>query len=147
MLEKKILADYQAALKAKDSLKSSVLSCLRADIMNAAVAQKKNELDDNGCMAVIKKQIKQHQDSIEQFTQGNRLDLVGKEELELNILKAYLPAQLSEDEVKKIIDEIITSTGANSLKDMGKVMKEVLAKIGASADSKLVSDVVKSRLQ
>ena len=146
MLEKKILADYQAALKAKDSLKSSVLSCLRADIMNSAVAQKKNELDDNGCMAVIKKQIKQHQDSIEQFKQGNRPDLAEKEERELEILKLYLPAQLSEEEVKKIIDEIIASSGAGSLKDMGKVMKEVLAKIGASADSKLVSDLVKSRL-
>jgi uncharacterized protein YqeY len=146
MLEEKILNEYKAAMKSRDSLKSSVLSCLRAECLNAALAKKKNALDDNEVIAVIKKQVKQHQDSIDQFKQGNRNDLVEKESKELVILQAYLPEQLSEEKLKGVIDEIIKETGALGLKDMGKVMKEAVAKVGANADSKLLSDLVKARL-
>ncbi|MFA5156763.1 MAG: GatB/YqeY domain-containing protein [Candidatus Omnitrophota bacterium] len=146
MLEEKILNDYKDAMKARDSLKSSVLSCLRAEIMNTALAKKKNNLDDNEVLAVIKKQVKQHQDSIDQFTKGNRLDLAEKEAKELKILEAYLPAQLSADELKKIVEEIIVSTAASGMKDMGKVMKEATARVGASADSKTLSDLVRAKL-
>jgi uncharacterized protein len=146
VLEEKILNDYKDAMKARDSLKSSVLSCLRADIMNTALAKKKNNLDDNEVLSVIKKQVKQHQDSIEQFTKGNRPDLAEKESKELKILEAYLPVQLSADELKKIVDEIIVSTGASGMKDMGKVMKEATSRVGASADSKALSDLVRSKL-
>jgi hypothetical protein len=147
MLEEKILNDYKEAMKARDSLKSSVLSCLRAEMMNTALAKKKKNLDDNEVFAVIKKQVRQHQDSIEQFNKGNRPDLVEKESKELKILEAYLPAQACEEEIKKIVDGAIASTGASGLKDMGKVMKEVMAQLGASADSKTVSDLVKEKLQ
>jgi uncharacterized protein len=146
MLEEKILNDYKDAMKARDSLKSSVLSCLRAEIMNTALAKKKNNLDDNEVLAVIKKQVKQHQDSIEQFTKGNRPDLAEKEAKELKILEAYLPAQISADELKKIVEEIIASTAACGMKDMGKVMKEATARVGASADSKALSEMVKAKL-
>ncbi|MDD5595066.1 MAG: GatB/YqeY domain-containing protein [Candidatus Omnitrophica bacterium] len=146
MLEEKILSDYKDAMKQKDSLKSSVLSFLRAEIINTAIAKKKDKCDDAECLAVIRKQIKSRQDSIEQFTKGNRIDLADKEKKELEILKIYLPAQLPEEEIKKIIEEIIAATGAQGMKDMGKVMKEVTAKVAGQADGKLISDLVKTKL-
>jgi len=146
MLEEKIFNDYKEAMKNRDTLKSSVLSFLRAAMMNTAIEKKKKNLDDNDAIAVIKKQIKQRQDSIEQFQKGNRQDLADKESKELEILKSYLPAELSSDEIKKIIEDAILSTGASGIKDMGKVMKEVTAKIAGRADGKLVSDLVRERL-
>lgn len=146
MLGEKIFNDYKEAMKARDSLKSSVLSFLRADMMNAAVAKKKKALDDNEVISVIKKQIKQHQDSIEQFTKGNRPDMADKEKRELEILKTYLPPELSAEEIKKIIEEAILVTSAKDMKDMGRVMKEVTLKVAGQADGKLVSDLVRERL-
>lgn len=146
MLEEKILNDYKTALKARDTLKSSLLSCLRAEFLNAQVAKKKTSLEDTDIITIVKKQIKQHQDSIEQFKNGNRNDLADKEIKELEILKLYLPAQISDAELKVIIEEIVKSTGAQGLKDMGKVMKESTARVGQSADNKLISDLVKLRL-
>jgi uncharacterized protein YqeY len=146
MLEEKIFNDYKEAMKSQDKIRSSTLSFLRAELMNVAIAKKKKALDDSEVITVIKKQVKQHQDSIEQFKQGNRQDLVVKEEAELRILKSYLPPELSDEEVKKIIEEAVASTVAVGLKDMGKVMKEVTDKVAGRADGKLVSDLVKARL-
>ena len=146
MLEEKILNDYKDAMKARDTLKSSVLSFLRADIMNSAMAKKKSTLDDTEVIAVIKKQIKQRQDSIEQFTKGERPEMAQKEKQESEILKTYLPPEMSADEIKKIIEEVASATAASGMKDMGKVMKEVNAKIAGKADSKLVSELVRERL-
>jgi uncharacterized protein YqeY len=146
MLEEKILNDYKEAMKARDTLKSSVLSFLRADMINLAIAKKKKVLDDGEVISVIKKQIKQRQDSIEQFKNGNRPDMADKETKEREILKTYLPPELSADEIKKIIEETISVTGAKEMKDMGRVMKEVTAQIAGRADGKLVSDLVKERL-
>ena len=146
MLEEKLMNDYKEAMKARDTLKTSVLRLLRADILNVAVAKKKDKLDDPEIVSVIKKQIKQRQDSIEQFTKGARIDMAEKEAKELNILKSYLPPELSELEIKKIIEEAVAATGANGIKDMGKVMKEVTAKTAGQADGKLVSEMVKNRL-
>ena len=146
MLEEKILKEYQEAMKARDTLKSTLLSSLRAEIANTAIKEKKNKLDDNGIIALVRKQIKQHQDSIEQFQKGGRADLVDKEKRELQILESYLPEQLSGEEIKKIIEEAILATAAQGPKDMGKVMKEVTAKIAGRADGKLVSELVKDKL-
>jgi len=146
MLEEKITNDYKEAMKAKDAIKSSILSLVRAEMMNAAIAKKKKQLDDEDILSVIRKQVKQHQDSIEQFKKGNRQDLVDKEEKELEILKGYLPAEMPAAELNKIIDEAIASTAASGMKDMGKVMKEVGSKVAGRADSKTVSDLVKLRL-
>jgi len=146
MLEEKILNDYREAMKARDTLKSSVLSFLRADMINQATAKKKAALDDAEIIAVIKKQIKQRQDSIEQFTKGNRLEMADKEKKEYEILKAYLPPELSEKQIKDLIEEAITSTGAATMKDMGRLMKELTAKIAGQADGKLVSELVRQRL-
>ena len=145
-LEGKIFNDYKEAMKNRDTLKSSVLSFLRAAMINVGIEKKKKSLDDNDVIAVIKKQVKQHQDSIEQFQKGNRQDLADKETKELEILKSYLPPELPAEEIKKIIEEAIVLTGAQDMKDMGKVMKEVTAQIAGRADGKLVSDLVKERL-
>jgi len=146
MLEEKILNDYKEAMKARDALKSSVLSFLRADLMNLALAKKKNALDDPEAVSVIRKQIKQRQDSIEQFTKGDRLEMAEKEKNELEILKAYLPAELSEDEIKRIVAQVVSETGATSMKEMGRVMKEVNAKLAGQADGKLIAELVKQSL-
>ena len=146
MLEEKLFNDYKEAMKQKDSLKASVLSFLRAEMINVAMAKKKPKLDDPETIAVIRKQVKARQDSIEQFTKGNRLDLAEKEQKELGILKSYLPPELSTEEIKKIIDEVVVTSAAAGMKDMGKVMKEVNVKIAGLADAKLVSDLVRERL-
>ncbi|MBI4707509.1 MAG: GatB/YqeY domain-containing protein [Candidatus Omnitrophica bacterium] len=147
MFEEKILSDYKEAMKSRDAVKSSVLSFLRADMLNVAVAKKKDKLDDPEVVSVIKKQIKQRQDSIEQFTKGNRLEMAEKEKKEMEVLKSYLPPEISADEIKKIIEEVVVATSACGMKDMGKVMKEVNAKVSGQADGKLVSDLVRERLQ
>lgn len=146
MLEEKIFNDYKEAMKNRDKLRSSVLSFLRAALMNLAIEKRKKSLDDNDCLVVIRKQIKQHQDSIEEFKKGNRQDLVDKETKELEILKFYLPKELPLEEIKKIIEEVISKYGASGIKDMGPVMKEVLAKLAGQTEAKLVSDLVREKL-
>lgn len=147
MLEQKILNDYKEAMKSRDSLKSSVLSFLRAELLNVALAKKKNSLEDADVIAVIRKQIKSRQDSIEQFTKGGRQDLAAKESQELAMLEVYLPAQLPAEKIKEIIEEVAKETSAQGMKDMGRVMKEVSARVQGQADGKLVSDLVRERLQ
>ena len=146
MLEEKIIADYKDALKSKDTLKTSVLSFLRAEFMNVAVAKKKKTLDDSECVVIIRKQIKSRQDSIEQFQKGSRMDLAEKESKEMELLKVYLPEELSNEELSKIIEQAVASLGAQGMQDMGRVMKEVSAKVGGSADGKVVSGLVRARL-
>ncbi len=146
MLEEKIFNDYKEALKCKDTVKSSILSFLRSQMMNAALEKKKDKLDDNDTVVVIKKQIKQHQDSIEQFKTGGRQDLVDKEIRELEILKVYIPEELSSDVLKSVIAEVVLALQASGMKDMGRVMKEVMVKTAGKADSKLISDLVREKL-
>jgi uncharacterized protein len=146
MLEEKILADFKDAMKQKNSLKVSTLSFLRGQLGYAALEKKKDKLDDSDCIAVIKKLMKQRQDSIAQFTAGNRLDLAEKETKELEMLKEYVPAEMSREDVLKIVEETVAALGATGIKDMGNVMKEVRARTGGAADGKLVSDLVRERL-
>ena len=145
-LEDKISQDYVQAMKDHDSLRSSVLSFLRAQIKNVKIDRHAAKIADEDIMTVVKKQIKQRQDSITQFRAGNREDLAAKEEREMAILNGYLPAQMSVDALKSVVDEVIKSVGAASIKDMGRVMKEVLAKTAGGADNQSVSAMVKARL-
>jgi uncharacterized protein len=145
-LSDKILADFKDAMKRRDSVCVSVLSFLRAQMSYAALEKKKEALDDGEIVQVVKKLVKQHQDSIEQFSKGGRPDLVEKEEKELVVLKGYLPAEMSGEELAKIIDAAVAETGASGIRDMGKVMKEVMARAAGRADSKAISDKVKERL-
>ena len=145
-LEQQIDKDYIQAMKDRDSVRSSALSFLRSQIKYARIELKTDKVEDKEIIAVLKKQIKQRQDSIDQFRQGGRADLVGKEEVELGFLKAYLPAEMSEADIRKIIQDVIKQAGASSIKDMGKVMKEAGVQLAGRADNKLVSEIVKSEL-
>lgn len=146
MLEEKIMEDYKKAMKDKDAAKVSTLSFLRADLKYAAIDKRKDKLEDADVLTVIKKQVKQRQDSIEQFKNGGRQDLADKETKELEILKSYLPQQLSEEKIREIIEEAVKETGARGPQDMGKLMKALLPKLSGGADNKLVSELVKARL-
>lgn len=146
MLEEKILEDFKHAMKDKDALRVSVLSFLRSELKNIAIDKRIAKLKDAEVLTALKKQIKQRQDSISAFTAGSREDLVKKESQELEILKSYLPEQLSQEAIKEIIDQVAASLGANQPQDMGRVMKELLPRLAQGADNKLVSELVKQRL-
>ena len=146
MLEKKINQDYITAMKAKDSLRSSTLNFLRAQLKNILIEKRVESLDDQDVVTVIKKQVKSRQDSIEQYTQGGRQDLVDKETAELAVLKEYLPEEMPEEELKKLVNEAVAEIGASSMKDMGQVMKVVIEKSEGRADNKVVSGLVKEKL-
>ena len=146
LLEDKINQDYVQAMKARDSFTSSVVSFLRAQIKNVKVDKRLEQVPDEDVIAVIKKQVKQRQDSITQFRAGGREDLAEKEEKELVILKNYLPPEMSPAELKAVIEEVITASGATSIKDMGRVMKDVLVRIAGQADNQTVGALVKERL-
>ncbi|MDP8213252.1 MAG: GatB/YqeY domain-containing protein [Candidatus Zapsychrus exili] len=143
MIEERISKDYVDAMKQRDSLRSSTLNFLRAQIKNVLIDKKAEKLEDVDVIVVIKKQIKQRQDSISQFKDANRDDLVEKETKELNILKTYLPEELPEEEIKTLVTEAIEEVGASSMKDMGRVMKIIAEKVQGRADNKLVSELVK----
>jgi len=145
-LEEKISKDYVQAMKDKDAVKSSTLSFLRAQLKNVLIDKRIDKLDDGDVISIIKKQVKQRQDSIGQFQQGGRQDFVAKETQELDILKSYLPAEMSESDLKVLVEESIKEANALSAKDMGKVMKILLLKVAGRADSKMVSDLVKQKL-
>lgn len=146
MLEDKITEDYKQAMKNKDAARVSALSFLRSQLKYALIEKKGKKLPDADVIAVIKKQVKQRQDSIAQFEQGGRADLVAKEKLEMSILKNYLPEEMPLDSLKALVAETIKKTSASGLKDMGKVMKELLPQVAGKADSKVVSDLVKEQL-
>jgi uncharacterized protein YqeY len=143
MLEQQIGKDYIAAMKARDSLRSSTLSFLRAQIKNVIIEKRVEGLKDEEVIVIIKKQVKQRQDSIVQYEKGGRQDLAGKESAELAILKSYLPEEMSEQELEVFVTEAIEEAQADSMKDMGKVMKIVTGKIQGRADNKLISELVK----
>jgi hypothetical protein len=146
MLEDKIYKDYVEALKAKNRAKSDFLSFVRAEIKNNAITLKKDKLEDTEVLAVLKKQKKQLEEAKETIKDSQRQEEVKNLQNELAILDEYLPKQLSESELTLIIEQVIKETNASAIKDMGRVMKEVLAKVGAAADSKKVSDIVKAKL-
>ncbi|NTV28548.1 MAG: GatB/YqeY domain-containing protein [Candidatus Omnitrophica bacterium] len=145
-LDDRINKDYIQAMKDKDTVKSSALSYLRAMIKQVKVDKRLEVIDDNEVTAIIKKQIKQRQDSIEQFEKGGRQDLATKEKYEVDLMKAYLPAEMSADEIRVVVSAAVQELGATSMKDMGNVMKAVRDKVGAKADGKLVSEIVKEKL-
>lgn len=142
----KILNEIKDAMKSKDSLKLNTLRFLQSAIKNREIELRPNPMTDEEAMGVIKKLVKQRKESIEQYKAGNRQDLVDQESAELKILETYLPAQMSKDQVEKLVAEVVASVGAKTIKDMGPVMKEVLARSGGAADNKLVSELVRAKL-
>ncbi|MBU4484927.1 GatB/YqeY domain-containing protein [bacterium] len=145
-LIEKINTDLKKALKSRDELTLSVLRMAKSDIKNKEI-DKRDELDENEVVAVLTGMQKRAQESLVQFEQGNRQDLADKTKKEIEILKAYLPEQLSEAELEGLVLEAISEVGAQSPKDMGNVMKALMPKMQGRADGKLVSSIVQKKLQ
>jgi uncharacterized protein YqeY len=141
-----IMADVKTAMRDKDQLKLNALRFLQAAIKNLEIELRPNPITSPDVQGVIKKLIKQRKDSIEQYQAAARQDLVDQETAELKILEAYLPAQLSKEQVEKVVFAVIEKLGAKTVKDMGPVMKQVIAETQGQADNKLVSEIIKSKL-
>ena len=146
MLTEKIGADMKDAMRAKDATRLSTLRMLKSAVEYYKIEKKQEQLTDADVVLVIKKQIKQRQDSIEGFEKGGRADLVEKEKAELAILKSYLPDELSASQVEEIVKTTIAELGATTKADMGKVMKAVQIKTAGRADNRLVSQIVLANL-
>ena len=146
MLMDKIAADMKEAMRAKDAARLSTLRLLKSAVEYYKIEKKQEQLTDVDVTSIIKKQIKQRQDSIEGFEKGGRADLVEKEKAELVVLKSYLPEELSQSQVEEVIKATIAELGATTKTDMGKVMKAVQAKLAGRADNRLVSQVVSANL-
>jgi uncharacterized protein YqeY len=146
MLMDKIAADMKDAMRAKDAVRLSTLRLLKSAVEYHKIEKKQEQLTDVEVTAVIKKQIKQRQDSIEGFEKGGRADLVEKEKAELAVLKTYLPEELSQAQVEEVVKATIAEVGATAKTDMGKVMKAVQAKLAGRADNRLVSQIVSANL-
>jgi uncharacterized protein YqeY len=144
-LKNQIIADMKSAMKAKDS---ATLKAVRMIV--EAIKQKevdtREDLDDQGILAVIQKMVKQRKDSIDQFTQAGRGDLVAVEEAELKVINLYMPKQLSESEIESVVDQVISQTGASGMQDMGKLMGVLKGELSGKADMGTVSNIIKSKL-
>lgn len=143
-LTEQIRADLTESMKARDAEKTSTLRMLQSALKYQQV-EVKHELSDEEALTVIRKAVKQREDSIEQYEKGNRPELAAKERSEMELLKTYLPPELSQEELETGIREIVASTGAQSKKDMGKVMKEATARFKGRVDGKKIQEIV-SRL-
>lgn len=144
-LEERLVEEMKQALKSNDKLRLSTIRMIRSALKNKEIELRK-KLEDEDVVKVIQAMLRKGEESVEQFQIGGRMDLVEKEKKEIEILKSFLPQPLSQEEILKIIDQSIQETQASSLKDIGKVMKSVMPKIGGKADGKLINQLVKERL-
>ena len=145
-LNKQIVADLTAAMKAQDAARTSTLRMVKAAMMNRQI-EKGSELDDDDMQKLLRSLVKQRRDSVEQYEKAGRQELVDKEKAEIEVIETYLPQAASPEEIEQAVAAAIAETGANSMKDMGKVMKAVQAALaGKNADGRLVSETVKARL-
>jgi len=145
-LSETLTADIAAAMKAKDAARLTPLRMLKAAIMNKSV-EKNRDLDTAEELQVVSSLVKQRRDSIDQFTAGGRTDLAGKEQAEIVILETYLPPSVGDAELEDAVARAVTDTGATTAKEMGKVMKAVMARLtGKTVDGKKVSELVKAKL-
>ena len=144
-LKGQITEDMKSAMKAGEKDRLKVVRLIRAAIKQIEV-DTREELDDAAVLAVLTKMVKQRRDSVEQFEKGDREDLAAIERAEILVLNDYLPEQLSAEELAAMVDEIIRATGAEGIRDMGKVMGQIKAKASGRADMGAVSATVKDRL-
>ena len=133
-------------MKNKDAIKKSVITLIRSSIKQYEV-DNRVELQDDEIVDLIAKQLKQTRDSREEFAKAGRDDLVSKAEAEIEVLKEYLPQQLSEEELNEIVISTISEVGATSMKDMGKIMAAIKPKTKGRADGKMINELVKKNLQ
>lgn len=145
-IKEQLVADLKTAMKEKDAVRKDTIQLVRSGILQIEKDQK-IELDEEGVMEVITKQLKIRRDSIPEYEKSGREDLVEKLNQEIKILLGYLPEQLSETEIQTIVEEAVLAVGATSIKDMGKVMEMITPKVKGRADNKIVGSLVKKMLQ
>ena len=145
-LKQKLQEDLKSSMKNKDAIKKSVITLVRSAIKQYEV-DNRVELGDEEIVDLIAKQLKQTRDSREEFAKAGRDDLVSKAEAEIEVLKEYLPQQLSEEELNEIVISTISEVGATSMKDMKKIMTSIMPKVKGRADGKLINELVKKNLQ
>ena len=145
-LKDQIISDMTAAMKAQDAARTSTLRMVKAAIMNRE-KDGGGAITDEDVLKLLRSQVKQRRDSVEQYQKAGRPELVDKEIAEIAVIETYLPQAASEAEIEQAVSEAITETGASSMKDMGAVMKAVMPKLaGKNADGRTVSDTVKKKL-
>jgi len=145
-LKETLLQDMKEAMKNKDTVRKNTVQLIRAGVLQIE-KDKQIELDDEGVLDVIAKELKKRRDSLPDFEKSGRADLIENLNKEIEVLLGYLPKQLTEDEIKVIVEEAVKESGASSMKDMGKVMGLITPKVKGRADNKIVSTFVKQMLQ
>lgn len=145
-LKEQLFADLKTAMKEKDTVRKDTVQLIRSGILQIE-KDKKIELDEDGVLGVIAKQLKSRRDSLPEYEKSGRQDLIDKLNREIEILLGYLPEQLSEEEIQKIVEEAVAESGAASVKEMGKVMAIVTPKVKGRADNKVVGNLVRKMLQ
>lgn len=145
MLKEKLMSDLKDSMKNKEALRKNVIQMIRAAVLQVE-KDKQIELDDSQIIEIIAKESKKRKDSLVDYEKSGREDLINQIKEEIDIISVYLPKQLSRDEITNIVKEVILKTGADSIKDMGKVMKGAKEKIGAAADGKTINEIVRELL-
>lgn len=145
MLKEQLASDLKDAMKAKDEIKKNAVQMVRASVLQVE-KDKKITLDDEGIIEVIAKEVKKRKDVLPDFEKAGRADLIEATQREIEILTKYLPSQLTEEELDKIVSETVSETSASSMKDMGKVMSALMPKVKGRADGKTVNELVKKHL-
>jgi len=145
-LKEQIVADMTAAMKAKDAARTSTLRMVKAAITNRE-KESGAPINDEDVLKLLRSQLKQRRDSVEQYQKANRQDLADKETTEIGVIESYLPQAASVEEIEQAVSAAVAETGATSMKDMGAVMKASMAKLaGKNADGRLVSETVRKKL-
>jgi len=147
-IKEKIIEDLKTAMKTGDTVKRDTLRMLDSNIKNVEIEKKKKDkgLSDQEIIEVVSRNVKQRRDSVEQYEKGERMDLADREKKEIEILSLYLPEQLSEEEVRKVVKDTINKTNAKSKENIGRVMGAVMGKLKGSADGNLVKKIVEEEL-
>ena len=145
-LREQLTSDMKEAMKSGDKVKLEAIRMVISAIKYKETEDRSKPVDDPVILQLLKTMAKQRKESIDQFTKGGRQDLVDKETAELQIIESYMPKQASKEEVEKVVMEVIAAVGATSAKDIGRVMKESLAKLAGRADGKMVQELAKSKL-
>lgn len=145
-LKERLQEDWKSAMKSRDSFKASTISMAKAAVLMAEKSDG-SQLDDESVIAVLSKEVKQRRDAILEYEKGNRQDLIENTKKEIEILLEYLPQQLTEEEIRKIVEDAVREVGAASIKDIGKIMTAIMPKTKGRADGKLVNVIVREYLK
>jgi len=145
-LKERLMEDLKRAIREGDERRKSTLRLVRAAIVNAEIERYRQELDDEGVLAIIAKEAKKRRESIAEFAKGGRQDLVDQEEAELQILLEYLPKQMTKEEIVSMAQRVIEEVGATGPAQMGDVMRRLMPQVKGRADGRLVSQIVKEML-